>query len=138
MIIILCLSIILIFKIDLVLMRKKNPSLSKRSDHLSYYHRHARDENDDVVMDVEVMEEGGADHESRAGDDGVEGGVIRVGVELPLKGSLGEEELTVLLRLGGHHVGHDQHHHGEQVEPLVVLPLFQHGLKAVRHVLRRD
>ena len=89
-------------------------------------------------MDVELMEEGGANHESHAGDDGVEGGVIRVGIKLPLKVSLGKEELTVLLRLGGHHVGQHQHHHGEQVEPLVVPPLFQNGLKAVRHVLRRD
>ena len=91
--------------------------------------------------DVAVADENALDEPvegTEAGDDGVERSVVRVGVKLPLEGSLGEEKLAVLLCLCGHHVGHDQHHHGEQVEPLVVLPLFQHGLQAISHVPRRD
>ena len=84
------------------------------------------------------MEDGREEHHAKAGHYRVHGGVVRVGVQLPLELSLGEQELAVLLRLAGHHVGQHHHQHRQQVEPLSVLPLFQEGFDTVSDVSRRQ
>ena len=83
-------------------------------------------------------EDGREQHHAEACHHGVQGGVVGVGVQLPLELSLGEQELAVLLRLAGHHVGQHHHQHRHQVEPLSLLTLLQEGLDTVSDVLRRQ
>ena len=83
------------------------------------------------------MEDGGEDHHTEAGHDRVHGGVVGVGVQLPLEQSLGVQELAILLGLTGHHVGQHHHQHRHQVEPLPVLPPLQEGLDTVSDVSGR-